>query len=164
MRIQSLFLALALTLSACGGGSDPAALNSKGYDAFNSGKYADAAGHFEAALDALGEDTSNPEYQKAQEGLIEANCYEDPERARDDFLAYARSSTTVDATYYSRIGSLLADAKHFDPAIDVVDAGIKAHPETPALMKVMDKIAAESKKSGDASAQSKLQGLGYLGD
>ncbi len=166
MRTRSHFaLALALTLAACGGGgSDPAAANEEGYAALGSGKYANAASHFQTALDAIGSDTSNAQYLRASMGLIETNVHVDPERAKDDFLALASASPQVNAKDYSRIGGMLAGAKQFQPAIAVVDAGIKAYPETPALEKMIEQISADAEKSGDAEAINALKGLGYLGD
>jgi hypothetical protein len=163
MRTPSLLLALVLSLASCGGAADPKSHNEQGYQALNSGKHAEAASHFESALAALGSDTKSDQYLRAALGLVEANVNVNPEKARDDFLALARAnSSSIGAEDYSRIGGMLANAKKCKPALDVVDAGIKAFPETPQLAKLIEKITADC--AGDAETMSALEGLGYLGD
>lgn len=165
MRIPPLLLALTLSLAACGGGgSDPVALSEQGEQALGSGKYAEAAKHFEGALAALGGQSSGDQYLRARLGLIEANAFIAPERARDDFLDLARTSQDIGPADYARIGGRLNDAKSPEIAIEVVDAGIKANPESPVLVKVLEQIEAEARRSGNTSVMDKLGGLGYLGD
>ena len=164
MRTTPLLASLALALASCGGAADPAGLNSEGYAALGSGNYEAAAGHFQSALDALGTNTSDAQYERAMLGLIDANAHVDPDAAQADFLAYAAASSTLSADEYGRVGKELANAKAFTQAVAVVDAGIQAHPETPALMTIMEMISEEAKKSGDTGALDAMAGLGYLGD
>ena len=160
MRTTSLLLALTLSLASCGD-ADPSSLNSRGYDALGSGKHADAATQFHAALDAIGSDTSHDQYERAMLGLIEANVHEDAEAAEKDFLAFA-SSTNADSGEYLRIGGLLASAKRFTQAINVLHSGIEAHPEAPALLSRIEQIRADAEKTGDTEAVKHLEGLGYV--
>ncbi len=165
MRTPSLLLPLALTLASCGGAADPKSHNEEGYQALNSGKHAEAADHFEAALAALGSDTQSDQYLRAALGLVEANVHVDAEKAKDDFLALARAnSSTMGPEDYGRIGGLLATAKKPLLAVVVVDAGIKAFSETPQLEKIMEKIRSDAEKSGDDATLNAMSSLGYLGD
>ena len=162
MRIATSALVLALTLAACGGGATPASLNTEGNTALGSGQYSTAAEHFEAALAAIGSDTSHDQYLRARMGLIEATVHLDAEKAKNDFLDLAKSSNSVGAKEYSKIGGMLANAGAFNPAIELVDAGIQAYPETPQLQKIIEQIKTQATQSGDSSALKALEGLGYL--
>jgi len=165
MRTPTLFLALTLALTACGGATDPASMNDAGAKALNSGDYAGAATQFDAALTAIGDDTANAQYQRAMWGFIEAGAHVDPARAKDDFLAFAKAnSATMSAKEYSKVGTWLSSAGAYTEAVFVVDAGIQAYPETPALLAMIENIKADAAKAGDADAASALEGLGYLGD
>jgi TolA-binding protein len=165
MRTPSLVLALALSLTACGGPSDPAALNDGGYQALGSGDYAEAATEFDAALTAIGDDTSNPQYARAMWGLIEALTHIDPDRAEDDFLAFAKAnSATMSADDYGKVGTWLADAKKFVPAAHVIEAGIEAYPEAPSLLTLKQNVKQRASTEATEEEKTGLEGIGYIGD
>jgi hypothetical protein len=161
VRIPARLLLVLLPLASCGA-TDPAALNDEGYAALGYGRDAEAASRFEAAVDALGGDTSSPEYERARIGLVEATLRVDPAAAREGFLAFAATGR-VDAADYGRIGTLLAGDRHFVEAIKVLHAGVEAHPETPELIAILEDIEAEALKDEDADALAALGSLGYLG-
>ncbi len=165
MRTPTLVLALTLALSACGGATDPASLNDAGAKALNSGDYVEAATQYDAALTAIGTDTSNAQYDRAMWGLIEAGAQVDAERSKDLFLDFAKANSAVmSAKDYGKVGSWLSDAGAYTQAVYVVDAGVKAYPETPALLTLMESIGVAAAKAGDPEAADAMSGLGYLGD
>jgi hypothetical protein len=160
MRIRSLLVLFPLLIASCGG-ADPATLNRDGYDALGSGNHAKAATHFHAALDAIGAETSSDQYEKAMLGLIEANVHEDPGTAAQEFIDFA-SATNQPSGEYLRVGGLLASARKYKEATLVLDAGVKAHPEAPALISRIEQVKADALKSGDTEAMETLEGLGYV--
>jgi len=161
MRHLILTLGLALPLSSCGGGSDPAAQTTAGHSALGSGDHAAALADFEGALSAIGSDTAHPQYMRATMGAIEANATLDPDRAVADFKALA-AKTEVPDRDYSKVGGWLAAAKNYGQAIDVLDAGMKKFEGSETLVKLTEKIKTEAEKAGDSDALAKMRGLGYL--
>jgi TolA-binding protein len=160
----ALFLPLALALPSCGGGSsDPKALTDAGYAALGSGDHDEAAEKFAAALDAIGDDRQNVSYARAKMGHVEALMRKDAAAAKDEFLAYAQANpSTVTPDHFSTVGGKFAGAGKFGEAIEVLDAGMKTHPESPALKKLVETIKTAAEKAGDSDALNKLSGLGYI--
>ena len=62
---------------------------------------------------------------------------------------------------FSTLGGKFAGAEQYLAAIDILDAGMKAHSESPELKALQDDIKAE--KSGDQTTLDKLSSLGYTG-
>lgn len=164
MKARLATLALAL-LASCGGSSDPKALTSEGYASLQGGRYEEAAGSFERALQALGTDTSGPDFKRAKMGSIEALIHVDPTRARDEFLAYAKGAPgQVEDRDFNKIGGLFGDAGKVGEGIDVLSAGLEAHPESVHLQALVTQLGDLAKKTGSAKELEALAGLGYVGD
>jgi len=164
MKPRLLATVILLFFSACGGNSDPRALADEGSKALNSGKYEEAAKSYEKALAALGSDTSNPEWKRAKMGLIQARVRIDAARAKDEFLEFAgANSSKVSDSDFNLIGSKLGDAGKLQEAFAVLDAGMKAHPESPHLKALRDDIGRRAEASGDEGTLKSLKGLGYVG-
>ena len=165
MRTASLLLALAVSLTSCGGAADPASLTDSGAKALGSANYAEAAAEFDAALAAMAGDTNHDQYLRAKWGIIEAGAHVAPDRAVTDFLSFAKAnSATMSEKDYSKVGSWLTSAKKFTQAITVVDAGVQAYGESPTLISQLKDIEKKAKAAGDTDAAGALSGLGYLGD
>jgi len=160
-----LFAALSLSLApACGGSSDPRALTDEGSKALNSGKYEDAAKSYESALAKLGNDTANPEWKRAKMGLILARVRTDATRAKDEFLEFAGANASkVTDSDFNQVGGKLGDVGKLQEAKAVLEAGMKAYPESPHLKLLLVDLGKRAEASGDAAALKELEGLGYVG-
>jgi hypothetical protein len=98
-------------------------------------------------------------------GRCEALARLDPKRARDEFLALARAEPgKLHEQDYAQIADDLVKARAASEAIDVMDAGVKAFPESPQMQVLKQRVVDASKKSKDPAALGKLKGLGYTGD
>lgn len=162
--INAFALSALLSIAACGGAADPGAMNTEGFKKLDSQDHAGALESFEASLAAIGEDTGHADYKRARLGAVEAQAYIDGQEAAKNFMAFAKAApSTVDGNDFARIGGILMNAKAFKPAVDVVDAGIKAFPEKPELDALIKAIEVAAAKAGDKSATSALDSLGYLG-
>jgi hypothetical protein len=134
-----------------------------GYTALGSGDYGAAEAKFAAALTAIGSDSKNPSFLRARMGHVEALLRKDAPAAKDEFLAHAKANTsTVTPDDFSHIGRAFTSAGKYDEAIDVLDAGMKMHAESPVLASLVDLIKLEAEQAGDTAALGKLAGLGYL--
>ncbi len=164
MNLRLFATVVLLLLPACGGDSDPRSLTDKGSKALNSGNYEEAARSYEKALAELGSDTANPEWKRAKMGLIQAQVRIDATRAKEEFLRFAEanSSKVTDADF-NLIGSKLGDSGKLQEAFSVLDAGMKAYPESPHLKALRDDIGKRAEESGDQSTLTSLKGLGYVG-
>ena len=158
------FLAL-LVLAACGESATPAEEVAEGYRALGSEDHAHALESFESALRQIGADTAHPEFLAAKLGTVEAWTAINPERAKDEFLELTRSQPSrVTDRDFSLVGSRLGEAGGFEQAIDVVSAGIEAHPESPHLIALRDKLGDQARATGSEDALEALRGIGYLGE
>ena len=157
--------ALPWALSACGGSAEPQDLIEEGQAALSSGDYAAAGERFDealAALEAAGE-TDGEIYVDAALGSIEARIRTAPEQARTDFLELvAGRPSALEPRDFSYVGNKFAGASRFSEAIDVLDAGMKAHAESPQLKELQVSIKDRATKAGDQAALDKMRGLGYL--
>jgi thioredoxin-like negative regulator of GroEL len=164
MKTNGLFLTLALALApSCGGASDPKALTNEGSAALSAGKYSEAAQSFEQALAAM--DATNPDWMPAKLGLIEALVHTDATRAKDEFLALAKSSSSkVTDRDFAQIGNALGQAGKIKEAGEVLTAGLEMYAESPQLIALRDSLGDMAKASGDSEALDNLKGLGYAGD
>jgi len=162
--LSLLLLALLLVplgLAACSGSSDPTELTDQGYAALGKGDYPAAMEAFKDALAKL--QPSDPGFVRAKMGEIEAWIRADANKAHDEFLELARSHPEeVGSREYGTVANKMVAAQQFMTAIDVLDAGIKAHAEDPKLKATMDEVKAAAQKAGDPEAIKKLQSLGYL--
>ncbi len=150
---------LLLSLAACGGG-DPKA---DGFAAYGSGDYTTAVAKLDEALASRTQ--ADADYLEIAVGRCQALAHVDAAKCQKEFLALAGANADgIQSQDYSMIISELVAAKGFEPAVMVVDDGIKRFTESPKLVQLKDKIVQESKKAGDAGALKALDGLGYLGD
>ena len=165
MRLATL-LASTVLFAACGGGSsDPASLTSEGYSALASGDHAAAAKAFDDAVAAIGTDTANASYVRANLGAIQARCKSDATRAKEDFMALAAAvPDKLKAKDYSAVASRLGEANHMTEAIALLEAGKQAFPTDEELDRLGGQLVEYAKKAGDSAATEALQGLGYVGD
>lgn len=169
-RLVLSFARLALVFAAgglagCGGGSDPAAATDAGYKALGAQDFAAAQAEFEAALTAIGDDTSHPSYVKAKLGAIQTACRTDAEHAQSELMALAEAKPDqVTERTYADIAGRLGDAKNFTEAIAVLAAGKGRFPESTVLDGIGKKLAKQAEQADDPAAQSALAGLGYVGD
>ena len=166
MRTLPLLLLLpALALASCGGGSDPKDLYSEGQTALSSGDYSTAVARFDAAvaaLEAAGQADSTL-YVDAAIGGIEARIRTAPDQARTDFLELAKARPAdLEPKDYSYVGNKFAAASRYLDAVEVLDAGMKAHAESPELHQLQVAIQEAATKAGDQAALDKMKGLGYL--
>ncbi len=151
-------LALTLPLASCGGGAaDPGSLTNDGYAALGSSDYQGALESFHEALAGLEADA--PGFLRAKMGEIEALTHLDPDKAKDALLAVGDQ---IGESEYCRVAGDLTVGEHFDQAIDVLNAGVEKHGESPKLRALLDKVAVEAEKAGSTDALDKLKGLGYL--
>ena len=159
-------LTLAGGLAACGGGSsDPAEATDAGYQALGAQDYATARSEFEAALEAIGEDTSHPSYVKARLGSIQAACRTDPGRAESELLALSQAvPDAVTERTYADIAGRLGDGGNFTEAIALLDAGKQRFPDSATLDGLGKKLVKQAEQAGDSGALDALAGLGYAGD
>lgn len=162
--LAPLLLALApLALPACGGGGDPKALTEAGYEALGASDNARALEDFNQALAAIGGDTAHPQFLRAKLGAIEAKIKVDPVAAKREFLDLAASAPSkITDKDFSYFGSKFAGASEFLAAIDLLDAGMKAHSESPELKKLQENIKNAAEKAGDQEALKAMAGLGYI--
>ena len=161
--LYAALLVCPLALSSCGGSADPKALTDAGRAALGSGEYEKAADRFAAALAAIGADTKDPSYVRAKMGHVEATLRQDAGAARDEFLAYAKTNpSSVTPDDFSQIGRAFTSASKYSEAIDILDAGMKMHVESPVLAKLAEAIKKAAEKDGDSAALGKMAGLGYI--
>ena len=158
-RMGALALrSLPLLAASCGGGGgSPAELTNRGYQTLNGGDPGGALTTFREALAGL--EPSNPDYLRAKMGEVEALIQVNPEEARDVFL---RLGSQVDDGHYTTVASKMTSAKAYEPAITVLDVGVKRFGESPKLLEMLKRVREEAEKSGDEGALKALEGLGYL--
>ena len=160
-RLSSILL-LTCLVTACAE-SDPKVLTDKGSAALGAGDAPAAIESFDAALHHM--DAQHPDYLRASMGRCQALARQNPHQAKDDFLALARSaSDKLREQDYSTIVDELLKKGAFSDAVEVMDAGIKAFPESPQMQTLKNSVVEASKKSKDRGALNKLKGLGYAGD
>lgn len=153
--------ALVLALAGCGPG-DPRALTNAGKAALASGDAAKAEQQFREALAGL--KPGDPDYARAGIGRIQALVRLDAKRAKDEFLAWAQANrSSVGEEDYSLVVSELLRRENTLEAIEVMDAGIKAFPESPRMAAVKKEVAEQAQKAKDPAALQKMKGLGYIG-
>jgi len=167
LRPRALTGLLALPLLAgCGdtdaGAADPTRLADAGYASLGSSDFEGALDDFERALGAL--EPGAPGFVRAAMGKVEALIHLDAGRARDEFLALAAGyPDAVGTREFKTVGGKLTSEKRFEEAISVLHAGLEAYAEDPGLQAMLDRVAEESERAGDAGALDALRGLGYLG-
>jgi len=167
MRLKLLlapcFLAAALLAAACGS-SDPAELVKQGNTQLNSGDSKAALASYEKAIDAIGSDRTHASYKRAHEGAAEALITTDAKAATTRFLELARDvPAQVTDKDFNIFGAKLAGSRHYLEAIDVMDAGLKAHSESAILHTFKDQLVEDANSAGDSAAIEKLAKMGYLG-
>lgn len=160
-HVSALLLVLALVPVACDGAADPAKAADAAYADLGRSDYPAALKKFQEALKGM--QPSDPQYMNLKLGEIEAWAYVDAAKAKDEFLALAKSSPDkVTAKDYRKIASNLTSARKFDPAIAVLASGLEKFPQDESVKKLGETIKAEATKAGDSAALDKLRGMGYL--
>jgi len=157
MRTPLLFVlsAVLITCTACGGG-DP---RTAAQDALNSGDYPTAVAKFDAALrDA---EAGSADYVALSVDRCRALAHQDGAKAKAEFLALAASSN-LEVGDYTLVVSELLNVQQWVPAIELMDAGVKAFPENPKMGLLRKQVVAKSTESGDDAANDLLKGMGYL--
>ena len=162
-RPLALLACLPLALAACGGGGgDPAELTTQGYDALYSGDAETAVDRFSEALQSL--QPTDPGYERARMGHVEALVRVKPDTAAQSFLNYAEQQPEqVDAADYHKVGMQLSEGKALSDAVAVLGAGLKRFPDDPKIDEALKKTMAAAEQSGDTGALDALKGLGYTG-
>lgn len=157
-----LRILLLLPLCACSGDS-PKQLTDKGVQALAAGQAREAQGRFEEALKGL--QPTDPDFIRAQLGRVQALARLQAPLARDAFLALARDhKQLVQEGDYGLVVSELLRADAPIEAIDVMDAGMKAYPQSAQMQAVQKQVTDAAKQSKDPAGLKKLKGLGYVGD
>jgi hypothetical protein len=160
-RLLLAFFLIALPLAGCGG-SDPKSLNDEAYASLHRGDARAALADFERALEAAPPGTI--EHLRAALGRCEALAQTDPSRAQAEFLGFAsRERALVREDDYSLMCAALVRARAFSPAIDVMDAGMKAFPESKRMQDTKDSVIRATQQAEDPAALNKLASLGYVG-
>lgn len=154
-----LTLLLTLALSGCGGGGDPTEQTRAGYAQLNSGNPAAARVSFERALEKL--QPSDPDYARAALGLAQVVAASEPARAKELFLGLARAQA-VQENDYQLVARALVAGRHFNEATALVEAGMKAFPESPRMAELRDHVGDSALRTG-AEVPAGLRGLGYVG-
>jgi Flp pilus assembly protein TadD len=127
MRLARLCLTLAVLLPACGA-ADPHALTDQGARALGAGDADAARQSFETALAGL--KPGDPDYARASMGRFQALARGEPERARDEFLAYSKAqAASVGEGDYGMLVSEFLRRERTSEAIDVMDAASRPFPD-----------------------------------
>ena len=162
MRLFRPLLPLVLLVQACGP-ADPHALTDQGARALGAGDARSARYSFEAALAGL--KPGEPDYARASMGRFQALARGEPERARDEVLVYAKAqSANVGEGDYGMLVSEFLRRERTVEAIDVMDAGVKAFPNSEAMLAIRKRVEEQARSSKDPASMQKLKGLGYVGD
>jgi hypothetical protein len=161
MQLPRLCLTLLALLPACGA-ADPHALTDQGARALGAGDAESARQSFETALAGL--KPGDPDYARASMGRFQALVRSAPERARDEFLVYAKaqSSSVGEGDYGMLVGEFLRRERTSE-AIDVMDAGVKAFPKSETMLAIRKQVETQARSAKDPAALQKLKGLGYVG-
>ncbi len=161
MRPRTLLLLLPLLAPACGP-ADPRALTDAGASALASGDSPKARDCFEQALAEL--KPGDPEYVRASLGLFQALVRGEPVQARDKFLAFAKAqaASVNEGHYGAMVGEFLRRDRTAE-AIDVMDAGVKAFPNSEVMLAIQKRVEEQARTAKDPAALQKMKGLGYIG-
>jgi len=162
MRTASLLACLGFLLPACGP-ADPRALTDAGSSALAAGDAPKARECFEQALAAM--KPGDPEYTRASMGRYQALVRSEPERARTEFLAFAKAqpASLNEGNYVVLVSEFLRRERTVE-AVEVMDAGIKAFPKSEAMLAIRTKVEEQARASKDPAAMQKMKGLGYIGE
>lgn len=156
----ALLAGLVLAFTNCSSSGDPVADINEGYAELGSGNAGHALDHFSSALKQL--EPTDPNYDRARMGEIEAKIRLKPDAAAQSFLDYAeKQPDNVDAGDYHKVGVQLSEQKALKDAVVVLDKGLKRFEGNAKLKEAMEKTQAAAESSGDASALDALKGLGY---
>lgn len=158
MRTKTPALLLTLALAACGGPTDA---KTAARDAFQEKDYGEAAKQFEAALE--GKTPQDPDYVELQVDHARALAYVEPEKVPGRVESLAEE-VELEPRDYRLITTELITAKAYEPAVLVMDQGMKAYPKDEKMAKVAENVKTASQEAGDEGAMKALQGLGYVGD
>lgn len=168
MRIAPLLLALPILLASCGGSSDPAELTKSGEAALGSKNSASAAEDFDAALSAMGSDTSHPMYLRAKLGLAEAIAKSDPKQSQGVLMELQEAMPgKLSAKDFIRVMNQMAESST-EEAIEVTAETLKtalaSFPDAKAQLDAVGHyLAKKAAAAGDKEGSSALDGLGYTG-
>ena len=150
-------LALAPVLSGCGDGGASDADPRTAFKALGQGDYSAAMKTFDAAM--AGMEADDPEYLELAVGRCEALAHVDGAKVEAAMLKLKG----LKAKDYASVASALLEAGEYETAVRVMDQGVKALPDDPAIQELEQRVVKEVESSGDAAANSALSGLGYGG-
>lgn len=161
MQRLLLLTASLLPLVACGGSGDAASLKDEAYKAMDGGDSAAALSKFDQLLATLPADAADR--VEVSVARCEALAGVDGDRAREEFLKLA-GEHDLSVRDYTAVAGKLQVAKAYEPAVLVLDAGMKAFPDDKAKIEpLIAELTKKAQAAGDEGAMSALQGLGYLG-
>ena len=155
-----LTLALALSLAACGGGSGDA--KEAGFQALQSGDFADAVASFEEALETRS--TGDADYAEVAVGHCQALAHVDSTKTKTTFLALEDHTTDKD---YSIVVAELVSVSEFEVAIEILAAGVARFPSSPKMQQIRERVGKTmeiaSRESANPEATTALKALESMG-
>lgn len=161
-----------------------------GYSALNTDRPSEALAYFESAIAQLKQEDTR--YSGAKLGAVRARCYEDPQVARDEFLALSASPSIQARDYNLVVTDLLAVASRqaagskppeagettepdaeskgwfeaqdtIECAIALLEDGKLRHPDYPKWGAWIQRVGDKASTLGYPDAAGALADLGYLG-
>ena len=158
MRLSSALLSASLlTLVACGGAGEDVDIAVL----VQTGKYSAAISAAETQLTTV--EKGSEAHKDLLINYAAALAESDAEKARDEFLAFAKAHEGLIApTDYKYVVSQLRTHDSYVEAIDVMDAGKKRWPEDETMDLMVAALKQDIESSGDAAAAAKMKGLGYM--
>lgn len=168
MRIASILLALPILAASCGGSADPTDLTKAGETSLGSQDSGKAAESFDAALKAIGADTTHPMYVRAKLGLAEAFAGTDPSQSQSILAALLKELPgKITAKDFIAVMNKMSESSADDAikaTAETLKLALSAFPEAKAKLDVLGKfLAVKAAKAGDTGGASALDGLGYTG-
>lgn len=160
MRLTTALLPFSLlALAACGGDSNAAEADV--FKLVQSGDYSGAITAAETQLASVEKGTE--EHKELVIQYATALAKDQPEKAKDEFLAFAKAnSDSVEPTDFRYVDGQLRKHDHLVVSVELMDAGMKRWPGDPVMKEVLDGLKQQIASSGDSAAASKMKGLGYM--
>jgi len=156
---------LLTALASCS--ADPKSLTDAGYANLGKGQNEAALSEFEQALAEIGSDTTDPNWLRAAIGSCQARAHVDAKRAKEEFLALARTQPgrivegdfSLMANEFLRVDTTESRME----AIKLMEAGKMMFPESPKLHAIGNAVYTSASRAKDDAVLKELSGLGYTG-